>query len=117
MSKNQNVPMRDKHRFTGTLITSFFLAAVLSPFISSMAYGEETVNGLRQAGWTVTGKTEHDEWRAGREPYKNLGRLLYVATYTLQKDERSMTCTLARDNMFDTFTQTCEPILPSETDN
>ena len=66
-----------------------------------------TVNNLRQAGWNIVEKMEADEWHNGIAPYEYLRRLLYVVTYTLEKEGKTVTCTLARDVMYDNFEQSC----------
>ncbi len=73
------------------------------------AQQEETVHGLLRSGWVITQKTETDERHPGIPPYEKLDRIVYVVTYTLAKDGRAMTCTLTRDQMFDTASETCEP--------
>ena len=83
------------------------MVMLFAPTGSVGAPAEETVHGLRQAGWVLVEKSERDEWRMGLSPYENIRRLVYVVTYTLRKEGRTMTCTLARDVMYDTFKQTC----------
>ncbi|MBL6930431.1 MAG: hypothetical protein ISR53_10855 [Rhodospirillales bacterium] len=107
MARKSGIRTQDKHPGIGMLLTSAIMAVLLTPFVSLGAGGEETVNGLRQAGWQLVEKTDHDEWLPGIAPYEDLGRLIYVVTYTLQKDNKTKTCTLARDNMHDTFKQSC----------
>jgi hypothetical protein len=34
-----------------------------------------TVHGLRQVGWELVKKTDHNEWHPGNSPYENLRRL------------------------------------------
>ena len=84
--------------------TLTLLFAIISPLT---AQGEETVHGLRQAGWQIVEKTSRDEWLPGIAPYEDLRRLVYVVTYTLQKQGETRICTLTRDNMRDTSTQSC----------
>lgn len=81
---------------------------LLTPVTSYAAPVDMTANSLRQAGWVQVSKTEHDEWHAGIPPYEYLRRLLYVVTYTFEKDGKNVTCTLSRDVMYDNFEQTCE---------
>ncbi|MBT4932076.1 MAG: hypothetical protein HOL66_14410 [Rhodospirillaceae bacterium] len=109
MARKSGIRAQSKHPGVSMLLTSAIMAVLLTPFVSLGAGGEETVNGLRQAGWQMVEKTAHDEWLAGIAPYEDLGRLIYVVTYTMQKDDKTMTCTLARDNMHDTFQQSCSP--------
>ena len=91
-----------------TLLISGILALFLMPVPSSGAAVEQSVHALRQAGWTLVDKAERDEWHPGVYPYEKLRRQVYVVTYTLEKDGRSMTCILARDVMYDTFEQSCQ---------
>jgi hypothetical protein len=109
MARKSGIRDRDKHPGVSILLTSAVMAVLLTPLVSLVAGGEETVNGLRQAGWQLVEKTDRDEWLPGIAPYEDLGRLVYVVTYTLQKDDKTVTCTLARDNMYDTFEQSCSP--------
>ena len=91
--------------FGRAALVGMVIALVLAGPAKSWA--QETVHGLQQAGWVIVKKTDADEWRAGLPPYENLRRLIYVVTYTLEKEGESMTCTLARDMMFDTSEQKC----------
>jgi len=70
---------------------------------------QETVHGLLQSGWVIVKKTQTDEWKKGAPPYAELDRLIYVVTYILKKDGKTMTCRLTRDMMYDTSEQTCSP--------
>jgi len=83
--------------------------AILTLAIPTTSRAQETVHGLRQNGWVVVKKSDANEWRKGIPPYENLDRLIYVVTYILEKDGKTITCTLARDMMADTFKQTCRP--------
>jgi len=100
-------PVLDKRPGVGSVLACSYLAMFLFAFPVLAVAAEETVNGLRQAGWTLVEKKERDEWLPGRAPYEDLGRLVYVVTYIFEKDGKTMTCTLARDMMFDTLEQTC----------
>lgn len=107
MARTSNIRARNKHPGIGLVLASALMAALLSPLTSMGANGGETVNGLRQAGWVVVEKTDRDEWLPGKAPYEDLGSLIYIVTYTMRKDGKTKTCTLARDNMSDTFEQSC----------
>jgi len=109
MAKKLKMRTQDKHPGVSILLASTIMAVLLTPFLSMVAEGEDTVHGLRQAGWNLVDKTARDDWLPGIAPYEDLGRLIYVVTYTLQKDNKTMTCTLARDNMRDTLEQSCSP--------
>ncbi len=98
-----------KHSGMKVLVAFAGMAMLFAPTGSAGAPAAETVHGLRQAGWVLVEKSERDEWRMGLSPYENMRRLVYVVTYTLKKEGRTMTCTLARDVMYDTFKQTCAP--------
>jgi hypothetical protein len=88
-------------------LTVWAAGLLLSPTGTLSAQSQDTVYGLRQAGWTLVDKTDHDEWQAGKAPYEELGSLIYVVTYTLQKDGITKICTLARNMMHDTYEQNC----------
>lgn len=91
---------------SGKLVQAFTALALFYPV--PLASAEQiTVHALRQVGWTVVDKSAHDEWLDGKAPYHSMRRLLYVVTYTLQKDGKAVTCRLTRDVMYDTSTETC----------
>ncbi|MEE8393597.1 MAG: hypothetical protein V3R66_04570 [Rhodospirillales bacterium] len=91
------------------LLSSAGLALLFAAADPSPAQAGETVHGLRQAGWVLVEKSEHDEWHMGVAPYENISRLVYVVKYTLRKEGKTMICTLERDVMLDTAKQTCAP--------
>jgi hypothetical protein len=47
----------------------------LGPRFSLGAQPDVTVHGLRQVGWELVKKTDHNEWHPGNSPYENLRRL------------------------------------------
>ncbi len=87
-----------------------FIAAVIFMALAGPAksQSEDTVHGLRQAGWVVVDKTATNEWHKGAPPYEELGRLVYVTIYTLEKEGNTVVCVLTRDLMFDTYSETCK---------
>ena len=93
-------------RLTGLmiLVAALTLMTLTGP---ATAQTRATVHELRQAGWVIVEKTENDEWHTGIPPYEELRRLVYVVTYVLEKEGKIMTCSLARDVMYDSFRQTC----------
>lgn len=91
------------------LISMPMVSMVASVVASGAANGEATVHGLRQAGWKVINKTTRDEWHPGKAPYEDLGSLVYMVTYTLHKEGKTVTCTIARNMMQDTFKESCRP--------
>ena len=107
MAGKLSLRSQDKHPGVRIMLASAFMLLLLTPVVSSVAGDEDTVHGLRQAGWQVVDKTAYDEWLPGIAPYEDLGRLNYVVTYTLQKQGKTRICTMSRDNMRDTFTQSC----------
>jgi len=107
MTKKSNIQTQPKRPGVNFILASVFMLLLLIPVVSPVAGDEDTVHGLRQAGWQIVEKTAYDEWLPGIAPYEDLRRLLYVVTYTLQKQGETKICTLSRDNMHDTFTQSC----------
>ncbi len=107
MTKKSSIRTQPKRTGVSLILASAFMLLLLIPTVSPVAGDEDTVHGLRQAGWQLVEKTARDEWLPGVAPYENLGTLNYVVTYTLQKKGETRVCTLARDNMRDTFTQSC----------
>ena len=96
------------HTSFGTIV--FVIAVTIMTFASpAPSRADETVHGLLQAGWVIVKKTQADEWKKGAPPYAELDRLIYVVTYILKKDGKTMTCRLSRDMMYDTSEQTCSP--------
>ena len=92
----------------GSLILA--LAAVLPPAVvlaAPAATGDETVNGLRQAGWVVIEKQARIERRAGLPPYETMTRAVHVTTFVMEKGGRRKVCTLAYDSQIDTFAENC----------
>lgn len=96
-----------KHSGFKTILACACLAFLMTPSNPSAATADMTVNDFRNAGWTVVGKIQFDEWHEGKAPYEKLRRCVYTAIYTLQKDGKTVKCTLARDVMYDTFEQSC----------
>ncbi len=107
MTKQSNIRTQLKHPGVSFILASAFMLLLSIPTVSPMAGDEDTVHALRQAGWQLVEKTSRDEWLPGIAPYENLRRLLYIVTYTLQKQGETKVCTLSRDNMHDTFKESC----------
>jgi len=107
MAGKLSLRSQDKHPGVRIILASAFMLLLLTPVVSPVAGDEDTVHGLRQAGWQLVDKSSRDEWLPGVAPYEDLARLNYVVTYTLQKQGETRICTLARDNMRDTSTQSC----------
>jgi len=107
MAEKLNLRSQDKHPGVHIVLASAFMFLLLIPMVSTVAEDQETVHGLRQAGWQLVEKTSRDEWLPGIAPYEKLRRLNYIVTYTLQKQGETRICTLARDNMRDTLKQSC----------
>ena len=96
-----------KHSGSKIVLAFVGLALLASSAPAWAAPSDMTVNALRQAGWTQVGKVERDEWHEGIAPYETLRRCIYTVTYTLEKEGKTVKCTMARDVMYDTFEQSC----------
>ena len=90
------------------VVAALILMTLAGP-LRAQTETEASVFDLRRAGWVIVEKTARNEWQAGVPPYEELGRMVYVVTYVLEKDGQTMTCTLARDVMYDTMKQSCGP--------
>lgn len=107
MTDTDALPGTLKHSGLKIILTLVGLALFLTPAVLLASPVDMTINDFRQAGWHIVSKTEHDKWHDGIAPYEDLRRFVYTAVYTLQKDDKTVTCTLARDVMYDTFEQSC----------
>ena len=69
----------------------------------------DSVYALQQQGWIIAEKVARVESHPGIAPYKHLLRMVSVVTYRLQRNNRSITCTIRYDSQHDRQHENCGP--------
>ena len=79
------------------------------PILSGPLSAADTtkLTDLRNQGWQVVSKREHQKKLPGVAPYENLTRVIQITTFVMSKDGKQMTCDMAYDSQRDRITETC----------